>query len=129
MKTVAFQATMGLSEGYWHGNTELKEAKEVVSLVWQMKAQYIFNTTSVYVTAVVSNSKAIYPLKKGCPIGGEDVATITGQCNPEVTDIDKFKESVISVLKLCKEELKQTTCQVVFSEQNFVYLSSKKEVK
>jgi len=43
--------------------------------------------------------------------------------NPELyNDIEKWKQAVIDVLTLAKDELKQTTTQVEFTNVDMVYL-------
>lgn len=85
-------------------------------------AKKVFEDTGVYISAVISESRTVYHEDWGCPKGGEQTALIIGQCNPNFTNTVKYKECVISVLKLCKEELKQSTVQLGFSQIDFIYL-------
>lgn len=121
--TIRFNATVGVVEGYKNQNIHTnQDTMEIVSNVWQEKAKTVYEETGIYVSAIVNGSKAIYHTDWGCPVGGENIANITGDCNPQFVNIDSYKESVIKVLKLVKDELKQSTVQVSFSQVELHYI-------
>lgn len=120
MKTIKFFASIGVHPGYFHandGNLALD-----APLVWQQKATEVFEETQVFVGAVFSKSKTVYHREWGCPEGGEETYCITGECNPNYTDIEKYKTQVVEVLKRTAQALEQSTTQLTFIEADFVYL-------
>lgn len=123
MKTIKFFATVGVVAGYQGiNNISNLEALEIVSKVWQEKAKEVFNKSQVYISAIISPSNAIYHTDWGCPVGGEIITSITGECNPEFVNVEKYKENVLDVLNLVKDELKQSTVQITFQEVELFYL-------
>lgn len=125
MKSISFQATLGVNQGYAHTN-ELETAIQAVANEWQKAAAAVHSQLGVYISSVVKDSLTVYHTDWGCPKGGEVTAEISGTCNPEYTSIEKYKEAVVETLKRCAEELKQSTTQVVFTECDFVYLDFRK---
>ena len=86
-------------------------------------AEKVFWETGIYVSAWVADSNMVYSKNRWCPDWWEKVTEISGTRNPEFCkDIEKWKHAVIDVLKLSKDELKQTTTQVEFSDVNMVYI-------
>ena len=126
-KTLSFRATLGVNEGYGHANEN--ENAKVVREEWQKAAAQVFQEDGVYVGAVVADSKTVYHTEWGCPVGGEATALIFGDCNPEYTDVNQYKEAVVKVLGICAKALKQSTAQVVFYESDMAYLDFRKESK
>jgi len=124
MKTTKFTATLWVNEGYEHNNEQKQSAKDIVSKVRQDAAKKVFETTWVYISAAVSDANAVYHTDRGCPEWGEKIAEVSGVRNPEfMKDVKKYKQSVLDVLSICQEELKQTTSQVEFSDDvEFFYL-------
>ena len=53
---------------------------------------------------------------------GEDTVSLTGECNPNYTDIEKYKTQVVEVLKRTAQALEQSTTQLTIIEADFVYL-------
>jgi len=125
MKTIKFTATIGVVAGYGHDNTTSTAAAEIVSAEWQKAAAEIMESTGLYISAVVVDSRTVYHTDWGCPVGGELTATATGSANPAfVQDMDQWKKAVIAVVKLVKARLQQSTVAVEFEEvSSFVYLT------
>lgn len=123
MKTLKFEIVTGINEGYGHENEEANGVL-LVSKAWQFLAEKVMHETGLYISAVASQSKTIYNTDWGCPVGGEDTITITGIANPEfVKDLDQWKQVVLVVARQLKDELKQSTLTVEFTEvEDFVYL-------
>ncbi len=121
IKTISFFATLGINSGYGHLNQK-KPAAEVVGQVWQECAAEVNQESGVYVGAVIADSKTVYHTDWGCPVGGEVTALITGDCNPEYTQVEVYKDAVIQVIGRCAKKLGQSTTQVRFSEIELAYL-------
>ena len=124
MKTTKFTATLWVCEWYGHdNNTWSKTVKEIVGKVRQDMAEKVFWDTGIYVSAGVTDSNMVYSKNRWCPDWWEKVAEISWTRNPEFCkDTEKWKQAVISVLTLAKDELKQTTSQVEFSDVDMVYI-------
>lgn len=124
MKTTKFTATLWVCEWYGHDNdTWSKTAKGIVGKVRQDMAEKVFADTGIYVSAWVTDSNMVYSKNRWCPEWWEKVAEISGTRNPEFCkDVEKWKQAVIDVLTLAKDELKQTTSQVEFSDVDMVYI-------
>lgn len=120
-KTISFNATLGVNQGYGHANQN-DTAMDIVGRTWQAAAAEVHSESGVYVGAVVKDSKTVYHTDWGCPVGGEVTAEISGVCNPEYTAIEAYKSAVIKTLEKCAKQLGQSTTQVVFTESDFVYL-------
>ena len=125
-KSLKFFATLGVNQGYGHAN-ELASAIEVVAKEWQKAAAEVYSESGVYVGAVIQDSKTVYHTDWGCPVGGEITATISGEVNPLYTDINQYKDAVITVLEKVAVALKQSTTQLFFVEGDFVYLDFRNE--
>lgn len=120
-KSISFFATLGINSGYGHSNQK-KSATEIVGQVWQECAAEVNQESGVYIGAVIADSKTVYHTDWGCPVGGEVTASITGDCNPEYTSVEEYKDAVIQVIERCAKKLGQSTTQVRFSETELAYL-------
>jgi hypothetical protein len=120
MKTVSFTATCGVNAGYNESNSNAKQG--VAQVAWQQAAEEVYASSGVYVSAIITEAKVIYSKNWGCPVGGEAIIIIQGELNPEFATEKKYKEGVIQTLQKLKEELGQTTAQVVFHEVEMEYL-------
>jgi len=136
-KTISFSATLGINQGYGHGNkmSWLKRllmpwsesAMKIVAREWQKAAAEVHTESGVYVGAVIKDSKTVYHTDWGCPAGGEATAEISGTCNPAYTVLEAYKAAVLSCLEKCAKALGQSTTQVVFTEGDIAYLDFRKE--
>lgn len=123
MKTLEFKIVTRVNEGYNHQNEKLN-GLALISEAWQEIAKKVMSETGLYIPAVANQSKTIYHTDWGCPAGGEDTVTLTGVANPEfVKDLEQWKRVVLVLAKQLKDELKQATLTVEFTEVgDFVYL-------
>ena len=126
MKTLSFRIVTGVAKGYYHdlaGVAENGLVDQVASL-WQEFAKEEFDKSNTYVSAVVQPGCVVYHQDWGCPVSGESVIILSGTANPQfVKDLDAWKESVLSLAKQLKKELKQSTLSVEFFETDFIYLT------
>lgn len=120
-KTLRFEIVTGVNKGYFHNNTE-SESLDLIGNIWSEIAQQEYELTGIYVSAVIKPSKTIYNEAWGCPKGGEETVTLTGVANKEfVTDIQKWKTTVIKLAAKLKNELKQNTltCEFIDTELHY----------
>lgn len=124
MKTVRFNASLGVVAGYGHGNHELTElsALQIAGAAWQKAAAKVMSETGTYVGAVMAPARTVYHTDWGCPEGGEITVSITGECNPEYTKLEDYKSAVLEVLRETAISLGQSTTQLTFQEVDFHYL-------
>ena len=123
-KTIKFEATIGVVEGYGHDNEGAVDTASVVAEVWQKKAGEEFAQSGLYISASVSSSITVYAVDWGCPQGGELTATVSGSANPEFTqDLVAWKQAALRVVGAVKKELRQSTVVVEFSEVEHHYLA------
>lgn len=120
-KTLRFEIVSGVNEGYFHDNKYSSVVNFTASL-WQKIARKEFETSGVYISAVIKSSKTVYHEAWGCPKGGEETVVITGVANKEFVDnIDKWKNTVIKLAKQLKKEFKQSTLTCEFLETELHY--------
>ncbi len=128
MKSIKFFASLGVLAGYSHNNTnvDLESALKIAGKAWQNAAGKIFKDTEVYVSAVIIPSVTVYNQDWGCPEGGEVTVFISGECNPQYTALDKYKEAVKETLRATAETLGQSTTQLTFQEVDFEHIDFRK---
>jgi len=122
MKSIKFEAVFGLAPGYSHNNIDVVTPADAAS-IWQEAARKIFEECGVYVSATTHSSTTIYHQDWGCPAGGEKTVTFSGSANPEFVKMGDYRYAVVSLVKLVKEILAQSTVTVEFWEIDHVYLS------
>ncbi|MFA6514526.1 MAG: hypothetical protein WCT50_04555 [Patescibacteria group bacterium] len=134
MKTIKFFASLGVVAGYGHNNETPEPAEVVAGKVWQEIAAAVQQATQsptnkygTYIGAVISSSKTVYHTDWGCPVGGEDTVFLTGECNPEFTELAAYKTAATEVLRQVGVALKQKTTQICFVETEFEYLKLTEE--
>ncbi len=118
-KTIEISATIGVVSGYGHDNQG--GAPELFLQTLQRICKEVFEGTGTYCSFVAMPSKTIYHIDWGCPVGGEETFSISTICNPEFSDVQKFKAAAFEVLRRLKKELKQSTLSVVEKEVEMSY--------
>ncbi|ARC83144.1 hypothetical protein U732_123 [Clostridium argentinense CDC 2741] len=123
-KTISFTIIIGINKGYFHNNIN-KNGIQIIAEEWQKIAKKLYDETRIYVSCVMHPGKAVYNAEWGCPVGGEDIITITGTANPKFAqDLEQWEDIVIKIAKHLKAVLNQSTVTVEFHEvKNFVYLN------
>jgi len=121
-KTIKFFASLGVIPGYGHDNVTDSSAVDIAGNAWQEAAAAVFSSTGTYVGAVITPARTVYNKDWGCPVGGEKTVGITGECNPEYTDLAAYKAAVVETLKRAALALGQSTTQLCFLEAEFEYL-------
>ncbi len=126
MKTIKFSMEMGVVSGYGHNNADAANITiDTIGQYWQEEAGKVFAACGTYISAVISGAnRTVYHTDWGCPIGGEVTFAISGSANPNfVTDMNAWKDAVLSVAKAMKSRLQQSTVTVEFVEVEIEYLN------
>ena len=126
MKTIKFSMEIGVVSGYGHNNADAANITiDTIGQYWQEEARSVFAACGTYISAVVSGAnRTVYNTDWGCPIGGEVTFAISGSANPNfVTDMDAWKDAVLTVAKAMKSRLQQSTVTVEFVEVEMEYLN------
>ncbi len=131
-RTVKFFASLGVVAGYGHNNAPKNwwikifchrtPAESIAGKAWQTAAAAVMAASGTYVGAVITAARTVYHTDWGCPVGGETTVLITGECNPEYTEMAAYKTAVIETLRQAALALGQSTTQLTFSEVEFEYL-------
>jgi hypothetical protein len=130
MNENTFTATFGLVPGYFVSQQPDADINNFGSL-WQQVLKNEQDVTGIVISVVANESKTIYPVDFGCPLGGETTITVSGVYNPEyfrtyaMLENDKlarWREAVLRVITAMKILLKQSTVTVIFSESRVHYL-------
>lgn len=143
--TLGFTATFGVNKGYHHNNNVFSDLT-VFGNLWQRVMQEKFDSDKILIGCVIHDSKTVYPIGFGCPPGGENTVTVSGQYNPEFlpkldagyaflkreiclnVQLDQLKKVTIDICEKMKELLDQATVSIAFYKvDDFVYLSSKEQ--
>lgn len=121
--TKGFKIVTGVTPGYFHTN-EVSKNIEQISEVWQNIATKYFKNGRDYISVVIQPSKTVYNGEWGCPKGGEDTFTITGEANLKfIEDLDKWVETVGMCAVELKHKLKQTTLTIEIFDEQLAYLT------
>lgn len=121
--TLKFEIVAGFNNGYSGNNKDKTQQYEYICELWQRIAKEEFDKSNIYVSAVIHPSKTVYNEFWGCPKGGEDTVTITGVANREfVIDLAEWKDTVLKLAMILKEELAQSTMTCEFSNIELNYL-------
>ncbi|MFA5131511.1 MAG: hypothetical protein WC467_03725 [Patescibacteria group bacterium] len=130
-KTSKFFASLGVVAGYGHDNAVITadNAVEIAAKAWQQSAAAVMKKYGTYVGAVITSARTVYHKDWGCPVGGEITVAITGECNPEYTELAAYKAATLKVLKRTAKKLGQSTTQLTFLEVEFEYLDFRPKAK
>ena len=107
-KSVKWFISLGVNSGYELENQQLKPVEEIVGR-YQKIADLVNEKTGVYISAVITPSRTIYKGEWGCPVGGEYTYTLSGSCNPAFSDVEKFKEALLLLVRELRHEFDQST--------------------
>lgn len=120
-KTIQFEAIIGVNEGYFHNND--KDTGIDFNTLYQQLAAETYNETGIYISASIASKKVIYHKDWGCPVGGEEVYSIIGTCNPEFCGTGGYKQTAMILLEKLAHKLNQTTFTVVWQDVELNYFS------
>lgn len=126
--TTEFRLNIGVNPGYFHGNDNKTPIETIVS-IWQEIAGKTFEETGIFVAAIVTPAKTIYPTQWGCPPNGEDTVLVCGLRNTEfLTDDNVWRNAVIKVAKQVTIALEQKTAYLTFEEIDFLYIKQNEKI-
>lgn len=130
MNENTFTATFGLVPGYFVSQQDGADIHSF-DMLWQVYMQKEYEDSGIVISVVANESKTVYPVSFGCPIGGEQTITVSGVMNPEYykdsgnlyfADLAMWRSAVVRVVEAVKKALTQTTVTIIFSESRVVYL-------
>jgi hypothetical protein len=130
MNENTFTATFGLVPGYFVSQQDGADIHSF-DILWQVYMQKEYEKSGIVISAVMNESKTVYPVAFGSPLGGEKTITVSGVMNPEYfknsgnlyhKDLIHWRAAVVRVVKAVKKALTQTTVTIIFSESRVVYL-------
>ena len=122
-KTLRFEIVTGVQSGYKKLNRDTNNYETIVGRLWQQNAKDLYDKNNIYISAVIKPSYTVYHQEWGCPNGGERTVVITGVANNEfIDDIETWKDSVLTLAKDLKRQLKQSTMTCEFMETELHYL-------
>lgn len=121
MQSTHYFLTFGVNEGFSKNNTEankLEVGEKIKEFIKQIEDE-----TNIYVSGVLIKNSAIYKNEWQCPYGGEVTFTYMGDRNNNFChDDEKYRECVIRLAKMIKEEYKQEEIIISFTNSNLVYI-------
>lgn len=126
MKAKQFNLVLGIGKGYNNLPIEEDLQKEYWNI--RLKIQDIllklYEETNVYVSCNTNLSSTIYNQQWGSPLSGEGTVTISGICNPTYGVAEyKWKSAVMVFANRLKEEYKQSTVTIVFTDCDIEYIA------
>ena len=118
--TFRWTLTLGLTPGY---NPEVKERVDLdaIGATYREIAQRVYESTGVYVSATVVESRALYARDWGCPPGGEPTATFSGSCNPAFAEPKAYRVALDEIVRALKERYRQETVLLEITPCETVY--------
>jgi hypothetical protein len=130
MNENTFTATFGLVPGYFVSQQDGADIHSF-DMLWQVYMQKEYEESGIVVSVVANESKTVYPVAFGSPLGGEKTITVSGVMNPEYfsnsgqlyfDSLAMWRAAVLRVVEAVKKALTQTTVTIIFSESRVVYL-------
>lgn len=121
--TVQFEFVVGVNPGYLHDNA-MQDPLAAVVAVWRNAAIACERNGGVYVTAVFTAGKVVWPdtpLRK-CPPGGEDVVIVRGVRNPVHNKSRvRWRSSLNWICADVQRKLQQSTSTLTLHTVDFRY--------
>ena len=106
--SIKWTITLGVESGYELEDQQQVPVDEVV-MRYQKVADLVEGKTGVYISSVINPSRTIYKAEWGCPKGGEYTYSLSGSCNPTFSDVEKYKDALLLLVKELRAEFKQST--------------------
>ena len=120
INTVTAKANIGVCAGYNNTKEEISDFSSYL----QNKLEEICKETNIYVSFIVYPTTTVYKKEWGCPSGGEKTYNIESTRNPKFSkDEWGWKKDVMFIIKLLKNELKQSTITLQFIPVEMLYMT------
>lgn len=119
--TIRWSCTVGVNAGY-DLDTQANMAIEQFTEIYQKVAAQVYETTGVYISAVITPSRVVYHSEWGCPADGEFSYTISGSCNREFTTPEEYHKALFVLANRLKEALHQSTLLLEIVPARLIYL-------
>ena len=121
MQSTHYFLTFGVNEGFSKENTEankLEVGEKIKEIIEDIEKE-----TGIYVSGVLIKNSAIYKNEWKCPYGGEVTFTYMGNRNKDFCKSDrKYRQAVIRLAKMIKQEYGQEEVIVSFTKSELVYI-------
>ena len=106
--TIRWTCTAGVNSGY---DLQMQEQLPIehITAMYQKIAAQVYETTGVYISAVIVPSRIVYHSEWGCPAEGEIGYTFSGSCNTAFSKVEDYKNALMILAEMLKEALHQTT--------------------
>lgn len=112
---------IGVCEGYNNDEEEIDDFEEYL----QKKLEDLSEKLGFFISFIVYETKTIYKKEWGCPDGGEKTYNFEATRNPVFnSDDDIWKDQIIQIISILKEDLKQSTVTVQFIPIDIVYMKT-----
>lgn len=120
--TTKMKLVIGTAPGYFTENIGTS-SMDVFCEAVKKAADVVNEKLKIYVSTIITPSRAVYSHVWGCPQGGEEVFTISSTRNPEFApDKAAWQQACLKLAELLKKEFGQSTATVEFSETSLIYL-------
>ena len=106
--TIRWTCTAGVNSGYDLQQQENLPIERITAMFQEIAAQ-VYETTGVYISAVIVPSRIVYHSEWGCPAEGEIAYTFSGSCNREFSTVENYRNALMILTEKLKEALHQTT--------------------
>lgn len=110
---------LGVCAGYNNDNEEVDDFENYL----QKRLEKLSEELGFYIPFIVYEVKTVYKKEWGCPDGGEKTYNLEATRNPKFEmDDKKWREEVLKIISVLKEELKQSTVTLQFIPIEIVYM-------
>lgn len=122
VKTTKMELVLGTAPGYFTENAGASPVDAFCEAV-EKAAAAVNDEVKIYVSTIITPSRAVYSHVWGCPYGGEEVFTISSTRNPKFAPNEAaWKQACLKLVESLKREFSQSTATVKFSKVSFIYL-------
>ena len=112
--------TIGTVPGYGMSEQERMNEKEFTEK-YRTIALEVEEETGIYISCVFYNSRTVYKTEWGCPEEGELTYTLSGSCNREFSEPDKYCKALKLLAGKLKAGFEQSTVLLEMVPMEEVY--------
>lgn len=115
---------IGICEGYNNDDEIVDDFEDYL----QIKLEKISEELGFFISFIVYKTKTVYKKEWGCPEGGEKTYNLEATRNPVFNSDDSiWRDQIIRIVRILKEELKQSTVTLQFIPIDIVYMKTKED--